>query len=131
LIADTALATIGAGDVSVLATAVKLSIQSGVLDAISNTAILSLAGGGVAGTADFGFLELSAGINETVGGLVLGGVTQANGTYGSMASAAQFKSNEYFVGTGILTVVPEPGTLASVLGGMALLLFRSRMRRRS
>jgi autotransporter-associated beta strand protein len=131
LIADTALATIGAGDVSVLATAVKLSIQSGVLDAISNTAILSLAGGGVAGTADFGFLELSAGINETVGGLVLGGVTQANGTYGSMASAAQFKSNEYFVGTGILTVVPEPGTLASVLGGMALLLCRSRMRRRS
>jgi len=41
-----------------------------------------------------------------VGGLVLAGVAQAPGTYGSTLSPATFQNDEFFAGTGTVTVRP-------------------------
>ena len=118
LLVSGAGATLGTGDVTVhsanasfAGSTAKLSIQAGVLDAIANTATLSLAGGLAVGVADDGVVDLGAGVNETVGGLVLGGVPQGPGTYGSTASTAAVQNDEYFAGSGIVTVVgalPQP-----------------------
>jgi fibronectin-binding autotransporter adhesin len=92
--------------------AAKLQIQTGATNAIADTAILSLAGGNAAGVADDGSADLGAGINELIGGLVLGGTTQTNfGTYGSVASGATYQFDEYFSGTGVVTLVPEPSCM--------------------
>lgn len=121
---------LGTGNVSVLSSAVSLSIQTGVTNAIDDNATLSLAGGGAAMTADAGFANLASGVNETVAGLFLGGTMQANGTYGSTLSMADFRDNEFFSGTGIITVIPEPGVLVSLLGGLGSLAGLQRFRRR-
>jgi autotransporter-associated beta strand protein len=84
----------------------KLVIETGVTNAITNTAYLNITGGGASATPDRGFANLGTGIDETVGGLMLGGVIQGAGTYGSTASSATFQSDEYFSGSGIVTVVP-------------------------
>jgi fibronectin-binding autotransporter adhesin len=103
-----ASATLGTGNVLVDGTTSgasgKLIISAGVNNGIADNKTLTLTGGGSAGSADVGYLDL--GINETFGGLVLGGVTKAPGTYGSLASSATFKDDEYFAGTGVLTVTP-------------------------
>ena len=111
LVVSGAGATLGTGNVTVnsaslswAGSSAKLTIQSGVLNAIADTATLSLAGGNNAGVADDGYAELGAGVNEVVGGLVLGGVPQGPGTYGSSSSSATFKNDEYFTGTGVVTV---------------------------
>jgi autotransporter-associated beta strand protein len=108
-----ASATLGTGDVTVDNTAspasiAKLMIASGVTNAISDTATLSLAGGGTAGVADQSWVDLGAGVNEVVGTLKLAGVVQVPGTYGSTSSSATFQNNEFFSGTGIITVVAPP-----------------------
>lgn len=113
LVASGAGATFGTGSITVNNAAspssiARLGIESGVLDAIADTATLSLAGGGTAGVADQGYADLGAGVNEIVGSLVLGGATQGPGTYGSTASTATFQNDEYFSGTGIITVLPAP-----------------------
>jgi autotransporter-associated beta strand protein len=128
LVVSTATATLGTSAVSVLSTAINLTIQTGVTNALGNSSVLSLAGGGTAGAADFGFANLGAGVNETVGGLILGGNQVALGTYGSTDSPAEFKLNEFFSGTGIITVVPEPGAVVMLLSGLGML---GLMRRRS
>lgn len=102
LTASGAAATLGAGNVTV--NAGSAAISAGVTNALADTAILTLLGGGTAGIADTGFIDLGAGINETINMLVLGATTQVMGTYGSSLSSATFKLNEYFSGTGILTV---------------------------
>lgn len=117
---------LGSGDVTVDATATKLELESGVTDAISDLATVTLTGGGTPGVADNGYMQLDTGVTETVGNLVLGGVTQPAGTYGSSASGAQFQNDEYFSGTGVLTVVgvatPEPTCLGLIgIGAMGLL----------
>jgi autotransporter-associated beta strand protein len=143
LILNAAAADLGTGNVTVDGVSTgasgsvangKLTIQTGVLNAISDSAILTLTGGTGTGLADGGFATLSSGINETVRGLVLGGISQGPGTYGSTASAATFKSpafDEYFStdGTGIITVVPEPGAAAMLLGSLGTLLSLQRFRR--
>jgi len=108
----------------------KLTIQSGVLDAIANNATLSLAGGNVAGLADDGYVDLGTGVNEIVGGLLLGNTAQPAGTYGSSLSTALFKSDEYFAGTGTVTVIPEPGVAVTILGGITMLVGIQRFRRK-
>jgi hypothetical protein len=132
-----AAATFGTGNVTVdsanlafAGSSAHLRIEANVLNAISDTATLSLAGGNVVGVADDGYADLNFGINEIVGGLVLGGVSQAPGTYGSSASSATFKSDEYFTGDGIITVVPEPGIPALLVsfGLLAAKKWRSRNR---
>jgi hypothetical protein len=81
----------------------KLDIQSGVLNGIADTATVSLTGGTFGGQAILG-----AGVNELIGGLVLGGVTQTvAGTYGSTTSGAMFQNDAYFQGTGVFTI-PAP-----------------------
>jgi autotransporter-associated beta strand protein len=117
----------GTGDVSVVsANAVfagsfaKILIQAGASDAIANTATLSLAGGNAGGVADDGYAELGAGVNEIIRGLYLGGVQQFTlGTYGATGSGATFINNEYFAGTGVVTLVPEPSSL--MLLGVAMI----------
>ena len=109
LVASGASATFGTGDVTVNNAAspnsiARLRIESGVVDAISNNATLYLAGGGTPGVADQGYADLGAGVNEVVGSLILGGVVQDAGTYGSSASSAQNKNDEYFSGSGMITV---------------------------
>jgi autotransporter-associated beta strand protein len=94
LVADGAGATFGTGDVTIDHAASPSSIaraiiRSGVLNAIADTATLSLSGGGTAGVADQGWIILETGINEVVGALKLAGVLQPPGTYGSTASAAR------------------------------------------
>jgi fibronectin-binding autotransporter adhesin len=110
-----ASATLGTGNVTVnrssavfVGATARLTIDSGVANAINDTATLSLAGGGTAGFADDGIADLGAGVNEVVGALVLGGVAQGPGTYGSTASPAGVQNDEYFTGTGIVTVPTPP-----------------------
>ncbi len=107
LTVSAATARLGTGNITVQGTTAgtALVIQSGVNDAIDDGATVSLLGGGTVGVADQGYADLGAGINEAIGALLLGGALQANGiTYGSTASSALFQSNEYFAGTGIVTV---------------------------
>jgi autotransporter-associated beta strand protein len=130
-------ATLGTGDVVVesgnamfAGASAKLTIQTGVLNAMADNATLSLAGGKVAGLADDGYVDLGLGVNEVVGALVLGGVAQPLGTYGSSLSTAAFKNDEYFAGSGIVTVVPEPGVAVMMLGGITMLLGAQRFRKK-
>jgi autotransporter-associated beta strand protein len=109
LVASGASASFGTGNVTVdnsvsPSSIARVVIQSGVTNAISDTATLVLAGGGIAGTADQNYAELESGVNETVGNLVLAGVVQPAGTYGSSASPAAFKNDEFFAGPGMITV---------------------------
>jgi fibronectin-binding autotransporter adhesin len=105
----------------------KLTVQAGVANAIANTAALSLTGDtatyqGVPDSsptsfmnAEGGIITLEAGVNETVGGLVLGGTVvnglliggaaqTVPGTYGSSTSSATFKNDAYFRGNGVITL---------------------------
>ena len=124
-------ASLGSGNVTVKSahavfagSSAKLTIQDGAGNVIADTATLSLAGGNVGGLADDGYAELGAGVNDTVGGLILGGVPQGAGTYGSTLSSATTQNNEYFAGTGIITVVPAavPPTLTVTLAAPNVIL---------
>lgn len=130
LVAGGVTGSLGTGSVTVQSTAIKLTIQTGVVSAVGDSATLTLAGGGTAGSADAGFVDLGVGVNETVGGLVLGALPQGPGTYGSTLSPATFTDNEYFGGTGIVTVIPEPGGASMLLGGFSALLGLQHFRRR-
>jgi autotransporter-associated beta strand protein len=126
-----AAAKLGSGNVIVQASVggSELQILSGVTNAIANSATLSLADGssGTSGlgsaaavVAGRGFIDLGTGINETVNMLLLNGIAQGPGTYGSSSSAAMFKSDNFFTGAGILTVaVPEPASVMLSLLGLA------------
>ena len=91
------------------------AIAAGVANAIVDTMTLTLLGGGAGGFADEGFIDLATGINERVTSLILGAAAQAAGTYGSTLSSATFKNDEYFSGTGVITVGPAglPGDFNS------------------
>jgi autotransporter-associated beta strand protein len=117
---------LGTGDVTVESAGLvfagsqaKLTLNSGATNAIDDNAYLFLSGGGAANTADDGHADLGAGINEVVRRLYLGGLVKIAGTYGSSASAATYKNDEYFAGTGIVRVlVPEPASFVLALLGM-------------
>ena len=105
---DATVGALGPGNVTVNTMATRLEIETGAsANSIADTATLSLAGGGTPDFADQGYLELGAGINEVIGGLILGGLAQTNaGTYGSTSSTATFQFDEYFSGTGLITLTP-------------------------
>ncbi len=117
----------GTGNVTVnnalsSASVARVTIQAGATNAIADTATLTLAGGGTAGVADQNFAILEAGINETVGGLVLGGTAQTMaGTYGASGSGAMFTFDEYFTGSGIIKLVPVPEPAGVLLAAAGLL----------
>jgi autotransporter-associated beta strand protein len=91
-------ARLGTGNVTVTGTGSFLTIDNGVADGLNNGATLSFANGGL--------LNLAAGVNERVGALSFEAGLQPNGTYGSSQSNAVNKFDEFFSGTGILTVGP-------------------------
>jgi autotransporter-associated beta strand protein len=125
------IAKLGTGNVTVLGNSpgTALQILSGVSNAIADTATLSLLGGGTTGVADQGYANLGTGINETVRMLLLNGVLQGPGTYGSTSSSATFQNNEFFSGSGIVTVlIPEPASAVPMLFGLAALVFGRRRR---
>jgi hypothetical protein len=102
----------------------RLELQTS--NAIDDLARLILTGtdlplGSRGGPNQGGFLVLGPGVNEIVGSLDLGGTLQAPGTYGSTESLAAFRDDEYFFGSGIVTVVPEPGAAAMLIGGSSVL----------
>jgi hypothetical protein len=102
LTASGATATFGGGDVTV--NSGSAAISTGVMNAILDTATLTLAGGGTANTADAGFIDLAAGVNELIGSLILGTTTYTSGTFGATGSGAINIFDEYFLGGGIITV---------------------------
>ncbi len=54
-------------------------------------------------------VTLDSGVDDTIGGLVLGGVVQtAPGTYGSASSGADVQNDEYFSGPGVVRLVAVP-----------------------
>ena len=63
-------------------------------------------------------LNLNFAGTRQVTSLSLGGVAQANGTYGSTASPATNKNNTYFSGTGTLTVIPASSISLALSGGV-------------
>jgi autotransporter-associated beta strand protein len=98
-------ARLGNGDVEVAGGA-TLRIMSNVANGIPDTATVTLLH---AGASFHGVMDLQTGVNETVAGLVLDGKAQPAGTYGSSASKATHKLDNYFRGPGILTVAARPG----------------------
>jgi fibronectin-binding autotransporter adhesin len=65
---------------------------------------------------------------DTISGLAFNGAGQSAGTWGATGSGAQFES-DYFTGTGILTVIPEPSSLVMMLAGFGMLVSVQRFRR--
>jgi autotransporter-associated beta strand protein len=132
-----AAAKLGAGNVIVQASASgsELQIQSGVSNAIANTATLSISNGAGGGSgfgaaalvANQSVVDLGNGINETVNMLLLNGAAQGPGTYGSSTSSATFKNDKFFLGSGMITVlIPEPTGASLLLLGLAGLAARRR-----
>lgn len=90
---------------------------------LADAASVTLAAGSV--------LNLNYLATDTIGNLVLGGVTQAAGTYGAIGSGAGVETS-YLTGTGILNVaavVPEPETMVLLGAGLAAAGFLRRRRR--
>jgi fibronectin-binding autotransporter adhesin len=97
---NTTTSKLGDGDVEV-SSGNSLWIKSKVVNAILDSATVTLWN---AGTAFYGTMNLDSGVNETVGSLILDGKAQPAGTYGGKDSSATHKLDNYFSGSGILTV---------------------------
>jgi autotransporter-associated beta strand protein len=129
-----AAAKLGTGDISILASpaGTQIQIAAGVSNAIADTATLSLTGsqsvfGASSLVANQGSIDLGAGINETVNRLMLNGIAQGPGTYGSSSSAATFKNDSFFAGSGIVTVsIPEPTSAVFALIALTCLAISRR-----
>jgi hypothetical protein len=92
----------GSGDVTVKPEATLILNNISTTDnMIDDTAALRLHGGGSA----FGSVRLETGVNESINKLYINGEEQYVGTYGGSGSGAEVILNDYFSGTGILTVL--------------------------
>ncbi|MCX7066017.1 MAG: PEP-CTERM sorting domain-containing protein [Proteobacteria bacterium] len=124
---------LGSGDVELithitqLGSVGKLAITSsgGVENRIADTASLKL---NYDPTGGYTPVTLDAGVDETVAGLYFGGVPQASGTWGATGSGATNINDNYFFGTGVLNVVPEPGAIALLVSGAVMFLVYRRRR---
>mgnify|MGYP000943804874 CR=1 FL=1 len=107
LVLDGTAGSLGASCTNVVVDVGTLTVRNS--SAIANRADLSIAAGGGAK------VELAAGVNEAVAHLYLDGEMRRVGTYGSTSSAATYKNDEFFSGTGVLTVLYDvSGTLIKV-----------------
>ena len=121
---------VGTGDVDV---AVGATLRISAADAIANAATLTLDQHGIVN----GKLILDVTLVEQVGGLVLGGVMQTDGYYGSLSAVAAnplftvTSSDVYFSGAGLLHVVavPEPASIGLLFSAALLLTKRRRASR--
>lgn len=66
----------------------------------------------------------------TMGGLFFDGIAQSAGTWGATGSGATFTNDDWFTGTGTLTVVPEPDARLYLAVGLAGLTILQRRRAR-
>ena len=111
-------ASLGTGNVTVFNAALvngsarsQLTIPTGALDAIADSATLTL-GGGMNGFSQLsGFAELGTGVNEFVGAVVLGSTmyTTPGTTFGRVGIGATIESDEFFIGDGIITIAALAG----------------------
>lgn len=93
-----------------LETETRLTLSGGVSnDYIADAAFLS-----VNGTA---LVDLDFVGSDQISALFLNGIEQVSGTWGALNSGADHTS-EFFTGSGMLTVVPEPGTVALICIGL-------------
>ncbi len=80
-------------------------VISNTVNALGDTASLVIANDSDDATG----VMLDTGVNDTIGGLVLGGVAQtAYTTYGSTSSGAAIQNDEYFSGPGTVTLAAPP-----------------------
>jgi autotransporter-associated beta strand protein len=107
----TEMGALGGGDVFVGGGASLLLSGN---QAIANNAALRLSPGAQV------VLGGAPGSEETVGALVLNGVSQADGTYGATGSGAQFVNDTFFSGSGLLRVGVPPATFAAWAAARAL-----------
>ncbi|MDQ6913303.1 MAG: PEP-CTERM sorting domain-containing protein [Verrucomicrobiota bacterium] len=114
---------LGTGNVSLTASGVTLTLQSGATnDYINDNASISIVNGA---TANLNYASAST---DIVNGIILNGVAQTvQGTYGSSTSGAMFQS-AFFSGTGTLTLIPEPATY--MLIGLGALVCAQQFRRK-
>lgn len=101
---------LGTGNVSLTGPTVILTLQDGATNnyIFDGATLMVLSGAKV----NLNF----TGNTDTVSGLVLGGAAQPNGTYDAT------NTPQYFTGTGSVTVVPEPSSIALLFcGGLGLL----------
>jgi len=122
---------VGSGDVTLEDENANIRIVGGTTDTIADTASLYLTNAvvdlGEGPVTKYSLVQLDEGVNETIGGLYFDGVAQALGTWGATGSGATYTNNDYFRGTGVLNVVPEPATMVMLgLGGVGLLIRRRR-----
>jgi autotransporter-associated beta strand protein len=117
--------TLGTGNVSLTASGVTLTLQSGAVNNyIADTASISIVTGAVTNLS-------FTGTSDTVNGITLGGVVQtAQGTYGSLTSSADFKSDFFSGGGTLLLAIPEPSTWMMIGVGAILLAGVQRFRRK-
>ena len=124
LVVDAAGA-LGTGSVSLTASSVSLTLQSGgTNNYINDSASISIVSGAVT-ALNF------TGTPDTVSGITLGGVAQTTaGTYGGIGTGADFES-AFFSGSGeLLLAIPEPSTWMMIGVGAVLLAGVQRFRRK-
>lgn len=94
---------------SSLGVSTNVTVAGGTLDLRAAATIADAAALRIEGGAK---VKVGAGINETVDRLFLGGVQQANGTWGATGSGAIHIDDVYFQGTGKIAVVSAPPIVA-------------------
>jgi len=75
-----------------------------------------------------GVLNLDFVGTDTAHALYFDGVAQELGTWGAVGSGAEFETDR-ITGTGLLVVVPEPGTIALSIGALGLIALSLRRRK--
>lgn len=89
----------------------SVSVQSGatlVVDSSVSVSVLSSAATVALGTG--AKVEIDSATHQLVKKLTINGVSQREGTWGAVGSSAQYQSG-YFLGNGILEIVPPRGTI--------------------
>lgn len=116
------LSTLGLSDEIKVASGAELRLAGGNM--IDDAATLTLEQFGLFN----GKVTLFDGVNETIGALFFGESMMPAGTYGAVGSGAEFENDTWFGGVGVLTVVPEPGSVALLMGGFGMMLVSRRRR---